>query len=354
MAKVSRNARCPKCGQKMKRCECKSTSSKITDKLSIIMAVVGLIAVSVIIVHVSGMEKKEAGNPVISETDAYLMKYSKVAKSFFHKNNRPDTWWLEKSPRNAGNKTEWNKILKEFDKKAQEIKNIFARYKNISPLANRIGEMFVELMVNFLHGSGIRAMSSTIKDGNQMLVTLGQICFVPKDQLGGRYWTTAHYDSQGRSVLILGTEWTSEPLFAGLLFHEAGHALYHLVDKRKSSIAPTNSDTFISEEVDMHILEDKIVDASTDGRFVQYIEEFITQNSSAGSYEELISLVTEDDMEKISRILGCQSMCTKAEVSIMSTVIEFSLGYHYIIRDNNNQVQIKKQLIELYRKMTKK
>ena len=58
-----------------------------------------------------------------------------------------------------------------------------------------------------------------------------------------------------------------------------------------------------------------------------------------------------EDMENISRILGCQSMCTKGEVSNMSTVISFSLGYHYIIRKSDNVATIKKQLIELYRKI---
>lgn len=72
MADKARNARCPKCGEKNKHCQCQAMSSKLMNRLSVVMAFVGIIVVIVMAFQISKLETK--GNLAISSSRQMLRK----------------------------------------------------------------------------------------------------------------------------------------------------------------------------------------------------------------------------------------------------------------------------------------
>ncbi|NIV16483.1 MAG: hypothetical protein GWN62_36105, partial [Aliifodinibius sp.] len=144
------------------------------------------------------------------------------------------------------------------------------------------------------------------------------------------------------AVRIAAIEWHAEPLFAGTIMHELGHALYFKAQK-KSSIAKPGTRAYVDEEVDMHLMEMDVLDAATDHKFLQYIDSIVDRTGKVDDFDSLVGSITSDDMQALSDLLGCNGQCSGEEANILFACIVTSLGFRYaqVYADDPREEMIK-------------
>ena len=136
------------------------------------------------------------------------------------------------------------------------------------------------------------------------------------------------YRSDWKAVLMSGIE-LPDPIFAGFLFHEFYHALCHIVDNFPSAMAPMGSREYIIEEVRGHDFETKIIDAATEGKYLECIDHILDRIGDADGFFDLVSQVTLDELRELDKITGTDQGGLLVKNLVISQYL-FSLASKYI------------------------
>ena len=354
MAKKLRNARCPKCGLKNKHCQCSAVSSKLGSRLSIIAGVASIILLVVIVaytINLKGNAKKANSRPdTVNVSSSAMEDFRK--KTNKHVFNKKDDWWLEKSAASGvlQKPGELDRIVaktQEFEKKITEV---IKKYKHVSPLAEKIAASFKRFIISLSYGSrSTVTISKGIEARDDFAVPLElqtdllEICFVAREDMHKiRGVFGILYDGDIKAVRIMAFNWHSDPLFAGVIIHEMGHAWDDQIGMGKPS-RPGSVD-FASEEVDMHLLELDVFDEATDGQYVQYIDQ-IAARITEPEFDSFIQALEVEDLVKMEQILQCDPECSQYESRLIASNAVLYVGFRYLMKNNPDPRQ---KMIDYY------
>jgi len=306
-----RNARCKKCGKKMKDCE--GHVPKWAFWLGGVMLLLIMLSVIFYVHHLwhtqERREIKTQGNKLFAD---YLALHS-----------APDKWWVYSySPQEPKMETV-NKLRAQRDL----LEGFLRDYKNSRPpLSSEIAEKFSKIFVSIFY----QGISHSIGLASEKFLSENsgfEVCFIPWKQLEKfSFPSKLYYRDDWNAVMIAALEWP-RPIFAGLVFHELGHAL-RFGQEAPGAKAPQNSDEWVAEETTMHDLESSVINASTNEKFFSFIDAFLAK-AGGENFAEVISLLSADNLRQLDEICEARN-CGQEAADIILGQYLFSFGSRLI------------------------
>jgi len=329
--KLGRNDLCPKCGKKMKKCQCGGG----VKKLGIYRVPAWLFYSAIIMITAIGGWWWGTKRSEENRTAAI------VAWGEYFRSRPADSWWLDAPPK--GN--ELPGVATKLSARQQRVLALLKKYKNVSPLATQIYQEFPKFKTSvFTRGISMMVELTATPDLQGL-----ELCFIPANEAAGpqaRHPSTVYYKREWRAVMCYAVD-LPESLFASVLFHELTHALCHK-HNLPSSRAPEASDIFMKEEVRAHGVGLAVLDAATDGQFMAAVDAIVARHEKNASYKEIITALTPNDLLELGRRLNWEM--TVSTAALVQMDFFFGIGWRVIQRRaGNNEEKIRSQCIELYR-----
>lgn len=332
--------RCPTCNSKRFPCPCRSRKQKpLIDTFTIFCVV----CIAVVVV-VALWTKKQRATPQSARTDntsiapVSLSPHGKKIHAleteyYREKIKHPEIWWLDALPKNPEDPVFHEKILS----RERLIKNTLDRFRKVSPLAEAIHAKFDVFTVSIFIGG---KASIAVKTPSELKQSKVEICFVPRTHA-----TALEKSINAPSSVYWRSDWgmfvnaveIPATVFAGLLYHELGHGLRHPVSLTGVGYFPTNSDANAAEEIEMHELETKVFNESSDGAFEKILTEIVLRNPKIKSVEEAMAETTAHDLTRLDTSIGAN----KAGIETSSLLFA-----HYLIAVGTTYLDTKKSGVE--------
>lgn len=214
----------------------------------------------------------------------------------------PDQWWLEKVP---GTDLP-DALRKEAGRRAKTALEQLKRYRHVSPLAGEIADTFSALTPRIYFQKGSLALSAA--DELSIFRPGVELCFVPRESAEKEDSPPIYYWPLWRAQIELALE-MPEAVAAALRFHDLGHAMEE--ERRRREPPPLRHDPSrllrrnAEEEIVMHELEMSILSAASSGAFLHEIDTFIWRKPEARTPQELIFMLSLDDLRELDRAVGC-------------------------------------------------
>lgn len=291
LKKQSPNDVCSKCGKKIKHCKGHFRPLRV---LSIVLSLLFLLGFT----YWAYSKKSFRSN---------LDDFSGLKAIYSQRANLPDTGWLEgeyNSPSDVDKET----ILKIMEHKDQ-VMDILEKYKDVSPLSKAISSKFPNLYpcIYTPKGSGVLMLEIDSLLYNHRDKGFLALCYISKAYVKNHgHPSNIYYKPSWKAVMITAMDYR-EPILAGFIFHELGHAYFHS-DQKSSSEAPRGSYSYNQEEVLMHDFGSLIYDRATGGRFSDSIDAIVKRCSRYSSYKEVVLGLTLSDFDSLDSSLGCSNM----------------------------------------------
>lgn len=228
-------------------------------------------------------------------------------------------WWLTVPPQQPT-----TELIDIAEWRQEHISNIVKRYADVSPATKAIAQAFSRFRVTYsTGGSSMQVMRNNPKVNDQPVGF--EICFYARQELN-QHPANLYYRREWKAMMVAAIVWP-EKVFPALLFHELGHAL---ADKegRPSAGADDDSDSWIGEEVEMHTIEENVLNATSGARYHNEIDRILNR-SNARSPEEASLSFTISDLKELDRILGCEKGGSEVASSMLAEY-RLSLGFRYI------------------------
>ncbi len=330
-SRLGRNDRCPKCRQKVKRCECKVAAGGGNPLWKVIaILVVGLGAW-----FVTNQHKEESARP------EQATQLKTVFDHYMNRHAGESTWWLTDSTTN-----QFAEMRERIDRQKKVVAEALEKYRNVSPLAKQIAERFSNFSVSLAQGGHTMTITPGTKD-SQAIKELQQakmeVCFVPRTEKG-MHPSSLYYKKEWEAVVIYGIKWPKK-VFPALLYHELGHGLASK-ESWPSSMAPDGSRSYASEEVQMHDVEDKVLDAATNGEYHAKLNSLL-ERTKPRDWRSAVYGLTLADLKELDNLLGCTN--DDAEVAnIIAVQYQLSLGFRFIERSAMEKAEQDKAKLALY------
>lgn len=266
----------------------------------------------------SGQAQMPARPPALTEVvDTYLAQ-------------KPvDEWWLTVVPPLEPGE-EAIEVANHSAALAEQIARLLSKWQNVSPLAGDVAKTFPSFWVTFFN-SGISTSITVGEDPEKVRLPHTysiEICFIPRDQFFPYRLPGHFYYRQEWGALMMAALEYPEPVLAGLVFHELGHAYRHR-QATASSVAPQFSDLWIMEEVEMHELEAQIFDAVSAGAFLAHMDAILARPPRPRNIYEAVNRLRLEDFRYFDAMLGTRD-CGPILRAILSAQYILSLGFRYI------------------------
>lgn len=332
--KRGRNERCPVCGEKNKNCTC-------SPRKSIRLYVVGVVAMAIVAMTLlSRSRNPEAPTPAAkpAHTEASMAPLRTVLNKYLEQHTAQDAWWLV-----ANNNADMAAENQQMERRRQEIIDVLAKYRDVSPLTKQISTAFTRFAMSMTIGNAT-VMHGSEKKIEEFKNSDMEIAFIPKQE-EGRHPAALYYDATQRKLAMYAVNWPKR-LFAGLIYHELGHGLAHKQGKA-SALALDGSDLWIEEELEMHELEDVVIDKASDGAYFTALDRILDQQPSA-TWRDAVLNLTLADMQRLDTVLECRN-AGPIPANTLGAQYMFAVGSRFIARSQESDAQKATEKIQLYR-----
>lgn len=289
--------------------------------------------------------KKVGEKPLIKEETVSEKKVLSVDKLYFAKHNTPDVFWLK------GDEDSSEVRLLTLQWK-DRIRTLMSKYKDISPLSQRIWKEFESFRVSmFFQGSSREFLVGKISDYPNYPNIL-EVCVVPQNEMNHPTLlsSTLYYRKEWGAVMVRAIDFSDE-FYAAWMYHEMGHALRARVDKVNDR---PRSDDWVWEEIEMHELESQILNEMSQGSFNKLQDRIIDRVESKGFTSAHAASVasksmTQEDLDVFDRMFHLEGIGKKAS-SIALGQLMLSIRFRYIdLQSPVNERRNRK--IQAYRRM---
>jgi hypothetical protein len=334
----NRNEKCPVCGLKMKNCAGHNKQNFFKEHL-----VVGLILIICMIIAVAFLSaSKKTNDPATAVlTQPFAAVPSDVPESniqsllepalvpYFADRKKDSSWWLT----TGFTKNNAEELIEKLTTKEKETAAIVDKYQTVSETAQKIHDSFSFSLSLYINGSSqsIMAGDGTDDGAKKLLEKMAkslEVCFIPLDQMANIPTNQPHYSWEWQALMIPAYNLECDSFYAALVMHELGHALYHKVLNKSSSVSKAGSNLWVSEEVDMSELEIAVLNAASAGKYSDKITELVSQSSATTVQEFLIEIKSEDFIA-MDAAIGCPDANFNA-ASLLSATHIFALGFGFI------------------------
>ena len=242
------------------------------------------------------------------------------------KRQNRDEWWLH-TDNPTQEVPDLGALINEHE---ERIRNLFRQYAHVSKDTAAIADHFREFVVTVR----LDEKSSMTFQGNRtrrQVETIPEICFTPES-------VAKKVGQESPSILYWRTDWglmmnaisVPENVFAGFLFHEAGHGLRHGRGSKAPHYFPPMKEYF-EEEAAMHTIEMAVINTACGGKFIEKIDSIIDVHSDASDYHELIISLQLKDFISLDESVGAEK--TGIEVSdLLFSEYLIAVGCRFIDR----------------------
>jgi len=253
----------------------------------------------------------------------FKVKIEHEGRNYCWRKTKPGPWWLARKP-DAGADS-----MRKLMNHRQQVYDILARYKNVSPLATEIADGFTDFRIAVLD---MGQMFYYIPDSENMLVpSKFSVCFIPIEEVnreGDSLFSFLFWSPNVNSMFIVAYDFP-EPLLAAAVFHECGHGLLHSVRKE-----PEDPDPFhAKEEVTMHSLGSLVMNEATKGELFKAIDRVLDREHPK-DFKEAIAALTADDMRSFDQIVGAGNRLLDGQ--ILCTEYYYIAGFRTIDRNKGS------------------
>lgn len=231
---------------------------------------------------------------------------------------RSDVWWLQTTP--SADLAMHDELQARKERAAQIIR----KGANISPETKRIASRFAEQFVSVFTPRGPRLVGLT--DQKPVISASAiNLCFLPKDAAVRERAFGPMWSSELQIVAVPALEYP-EPVYAALLFHEFGHALRHNAHDGDRKPAD-DSDSYIQEEVEMHMLSEHVLDWYSGGAYRKLLADIVARTPRADHFDEALTALTHDDLVCVDHLFGCQSNDIPDTLLVSQTALDVSFKF---------------------------
>lgn len=214
--------------------------------------------------------------------------------------SQPEAVWFKVG---ATSPQELEVINRNFARMQQSISQILQLHGGVTPLAREIKEAFPNLLV-CLVTDGDKPFSHGNFDlyGKKGTLT---VLFFPMEQMPpGK--TMLSFDRDMGAILMACMN-LPRALQAGVFMHEAGHAL-RFAQGAASANQTSRTDLYLQEEVEMHELEDRVIDAETVGKYAALVNRIVARAEDAEEAVDAVYQITLEDLTELDRIMECETV----------------------------------------------
>ena len=339
--KLGRNDPCPTCGRKMKKCP--GHGRKIPPWVLVRLAL--SLPVLLVLVGLTLFSSLSWRPPPAPSWEERVAASVQLIQGFANR-KPPDRWWLETMPDLASSESQLA-LMATTDAVQAKIHRLLGQYRSVSALAGEIATVFPQSWVS-IYNRGI-TQALVRGDPTQPFSPSPEaieICFIPHDQRShGRHPSHFYYHAAFRGLMLSALEFPDR-VMAGLLFHELGHALRHR-QGAASATAPSDSEAYAQEEVEMHALEADVFNAVSAGRYYALLDAVVDRPPLAADEREAIVKLTASDLAALDEALGA-SGCGTAVANALTAQYAFSVGLRYVQR-NCPEAERPTRSVQLYR-----
>lgn len=287
---------------------------------AVAMICIGAASVAVIlaVVGTTGIPepvRRAPANPLVAAQASSGFRTT-VDRYLISKLKHPDVWWQEDS---AGVRQQPEAVATlhaKLEKKKGELLELLARYRSVSPLAEKVAKRFDTLTITIMEPTGI---SMTVAGPNQLVPDLSkstEVCFMPKNAFLDSMPSNLYWDKEWSAVKIAALDWP-EKFLPGILFHELGHGLCQFEPGAVVLVSATAEDRYTEEEILMHELELVVIDSACGGAYVKMLDRIITKHS-AQNWSDLFQKVTLSDLQDLDRVLGAERSGERVSQAIIA------------------------------------
>jgi len=287
----------------------------------------------------------------VAPVRAKSQPFAELARQYKLLHPEPANWWLE-SGDEAGQERNMVRTAVALKEHGDVISVVLAKYRDTSELTRALDAAFPTRWITFQRGGISQSVFQDDGTASMGLPSL-EICFVPRAERGGQpsgLW----YKREWNAVMVSAIDWP-EKVFPAVLLHEMGHALF-AKEKRPSSVAASDTDEFISEEITMHGLEDQVL-ARANGSYRIY-QQIVTlrlwtrllDHVGPVSWRDLLEKLAIDDLAELDKALGCTG-CVREVAGVLFAQYLISLGVA-TIDSRTPEPDRQREKIALYRWLT--
>lgn len=237
----------------------------------------------------------------------------------FSKTNVTDTWWF---------RDRLEKDMGTYDmlkRRTATMQELIRRYRNTSEETKAIADRFQEILPAVGVNGRPLMLRPTGTATNEFHTNYVIVCFLSQIEAEKYHTYMPIWDTDGGYVTLPTIE-LPEPLFAAILYHEFGHARRHNKVDGIPGAAGGSSAMFI-EEVEMHELGGKVLNAAGGGKYHPLLDKIRGRFSSAKTFEGAMAMITEEDCRAIDHMLGCADTSLASNILISQAVME--IGFRY-------------------------
>jgi hypothetical protein len=228
-----------------------------------------------------------------------------------------DTWWLETIP--TPNKQSFDLL----QSKGDIITFLLLKYGNVSAETRQISNRFNEIIPGILVNGIVQTL--TVNGKNTETSRSIAVCYVPHDQAKSNGFLAPFWYPKANAVLIPAID-IPDALYAGMLFHELGHAFRHNRFEKKSEV-PTNNNERMAEEVAMYEFDETILDATSHGAFLKRVNEIVGRMPNETRFEMIAASVNHDDLRELDRMFGCADTLIPSSMVCSECALAVSLRF---------------------------
>jgi hypothetical protein len=233
-----------------------------------------------------------------------------------------ETWWLTVRPDASG-----QEFLDIMDHRSK-ILAILERYKNVSSQTKEITSYFTTFRVGVVSENQI--FWYTPNSETNLVPPEYGISFIPMDEFmrtGDSLPSAAYWSHACKSMFLVAHDFP-EPLFAGVIFHEFGHAYRHKGDTASTPARSLHDRA--AEEVEMNTLGATVMNEATKGKFFEAIDK-VLDREHPNDFKHAVAALTAEDMLAFDIILGADNS-GKIDAGILNSEYYLMIGFRAIDR----------------------
>ena len=267
----------------------------------------GFIVLCIVVFIAGSMSQKPKQKTYVAPSSSVSRKAVQVDVYKQHKNRimhtylklhegKVDSFWL------YGTES-FNQQGDKMKKKLDHLSLLMKKSAGVSPLATQLYRETKKVQLSkFANGASLKFFNGKFEDLGKDTI---EICMIPMDQyqiyrqkIPAALW----YRKDWKALMITAIDF-SDAFLTALVYHEMGHWLRHK-QGASSATAMTGSDSFISEEVEMHELEYKVLNFFSKGKLKKLMKSICARSKSKENPKDALNYVTRDDLVAFDVMLG--------------------------------------------------
>lgn len=275
-------------------------------------------------------------------------KFNQTMIEFF--SNKPEQQWLfSGSQMEATDLAKFTSVSKSTIQKAENSFKTYSSIPEVKQFADKYsGKLYVSLFSSatnapMMMGRGTDAFKG-FNDPSYLEICL----FDSKARENPRnQFTLLSFNPRFNTMMLASIDF-KEPWFSAFFLHEMYHVKKFREGAQSSKKDQYGTDLWISEEVEAHELEAKVLDSATKGKFLGAVNAIVEKRKD---YTDVNLVPSSLTLEELNGLDGLFPPCSKDEISFRVSQYIFTVGFSWLEKRFSG-AELQKKKTDYYRFIT--